>query len=346
MKQSILAALSIVGLAMSAPAHAQEQDDAAAETMTTGESAELKAFTEIFSSLFEKDETPIDPDMLARGEKVAAAVVPDGSYRKIMGETFQQIVEPMMAGLDEMPLSAVATFAGVPEDEIKIKEGASMGDLMMIIDPHFKERNRAMMNGITDIMIELSDDIEPLIRAGMARAYARRFSAGELDSVVGFFETEAGAKFAGESLSIFASREVMSASMEMMPKFMEKLFGQMEEITKGNGDIPPPRSFDDLSDEELDRLAELMGVPREELTGPMFGSYGIDEAADAAEDFGGMAESAEEAMRDSATPEWSEEDSARVAQLEAEYEAAFERYLDAMEAAGANARKKMQEESE
>ena len=43
---------------------------------------------------------------------------------------------------------------------------------------------------------------------------------------------------------------------------------------------------------------------------------------------------------------WSEEDRARVDRLEAEYDAALDRYFEAMEAAEANARKKMQEESE
>lgn len=321
-------------MALAGPALAQSEQEATVKTSAQQGADELEAFTKMFQNVIEKDDTPIDPEMLAKGERIAKAVVPKGSYRKIMAETFKKVVEPMMEGVDQIPLSVIANFAGVSEDEIKLKEGAKLSDLMAIIDPYYKERNRTMMSKLSDIMIDLSDDIEPSIRGGMAKAYARRFSAEDLEAVAQFYETKSGAKIAGESLGIFASPEVMSASMEMMPKFMERFFGEMEAITKGTDDLPPPRKFSDLSEEELNKMSELMGIDRGSMGGNAF-----DSVSEIAEE---IAEDLDDESADWNDPEsWSAEDREKVEKLEAESDAAFNTYYDALEKARENAKAKL-----
>ena len=336
MKKHILAGAAAVAVSIAAPAFAQDDQTASVQTSAEAGVKEMDEFAKIFANMFKKDDTPIDPVMLSKGERIAAAVVPKGSYRKVMAETFKTMIEPMMAGLDEMPLSAIAAFAGVGEDEIKLKEGATLSDLMMIVDPYFKQRNRAMMSSITDIMIDLSDDIEPSIRQGMARAYARRFSADELEAAATFYETEAGAKFAAESLAIYTSPEVMSASMEMMPQFMERFMGAIADITKGNGDIPPPRSFSDLADEEKNKLSELMGIDRDEM-----GAANVEELAEMAEE---IAEDLDEDAAWNDPVNWSAEERTEVERLEAESNTAFDKYYEAQEAARENAKKRLKKD--
>ena len=334
MKKLFLTTIASLGMAFSAPALAQEEPPTAPNADAGAK--DLEAFTKMFQNMFEKDETPIEPALLSKGERVAAAVVPKGSYRKIMAETFKKVVEPMMEGMDQIPLSTIATFAGVDEDEITLKEGANLADMMAIIDPYYKQRNRAMMTKLSDIMIDLSDDIEPSIRKGMAKAYARRFSVDELESVAQFFETKSGAKFAGESLAIFASPEVMSASMEMMPQFMERFFGAMEEITTGSGDIPPPRKLEDLSDVERNTLSELIGVDPDNMTGS------------ATDDFAELAEEMAEDMDDEAAwnqrENWTAADRAAVEKAEAQYDAAFDTFFDAEEKAKKNAKTRLKKD--
>jgi len=327
--------LATVAMALNlvAPASAQEGQSKVIETGTEKGAGELEAFTNMFQNIYKKDDTPIDPALLSKGERIAQAVVPQGSYRKIIAETFKSIVEPMMEGFDEVPLSVIASFAGVGEDEIKLKEGAKLSDLMMIVDPHYKKRNRTMMSKLSDIMIDLSDDIEPSIREGMAKAYARRFTAKDLEAVAQFYETESGAKIAGESLGIFASPEVMSASMEMMPQFMERFFGEMESITKGSDDLPPPRKFSDLSDEEIGKLSELMGVDRDAM-----GGGGVEEITAMAEE---LAEDLAEESAWNQPENWTAEDRAEVDRLEAEYDTAFDTYFEATEKAKATAKAKL-----
>ena len=60
------------------------------------------------------------------------------------------------------------------------------------------------------------DRIEPSYRAGLARAFATRFSAAELDELNRFFSTPVGARYAGESMLIYADPQVMAAMNELM----------------------------------------------------------------------------------------------------------------------------------
>ena len=267
MKKYLFLSAAAASMAIAIPAQAKTERQSHVETSAEQGAGELDAFTKMFENIYEKDDSPIDPALLAKGERIAKAVVPKGSYRKIIAETFKKVVEPMMEGVDQVPLSVITNFAGVSEKDVTLKPGAKLSDLMIIIDPHYKQRNRTMMSKLSEIMIDLSDDIEPSIRDGMAKAYARRFSAKDLEAVAQVYETESGARIAGESRGIVASPEVMSASMEMMPKFMERFFGEMEAITKGSEDLPPPRKFSDLSDEELDKMSELMGIDRGSMGG-------------------------------------------------------------------------------
>ncbi|MGB5483321.1 DUF2059 domain-containing protein [Parasphingorhabdus sp.] len=358
-KFALLAAAT--ALTLSGPVLAQDNQDKATASVAEKGANELEAFTKFFENMFPKDDTPIAPELLEKGERVAGAIVPTGSYRKIMAGTFQQIIEPMMAGMDDIPLSTIAAFAGVSEEDITLKEGATLSDLMIIVDPYYKQRNRAMMAQITDILIDMSDDMEPPIRTGLARAYARRFSANELEAAAQFYETDSGAKIAGESLAIFASPEVMSASMEMMPKFMERLMGVIGEIAEGSGDLPPRRSFGDLSEDELDTMAELMGVDRESMAEARDDhSYEMTSGAAevAAEEAAAAAVAAVDAACEADEECHSEADEARwadpknwsaaerdtVAELEAKHEAAFDKFFAAQEAAYQNAKKRLKKD--
>ena len=358
MRKFLLLGVAIAGLGFSGPVLAQDDRDTTATSVAEKGANEFDAFTKLFENMFKKDDTPIAPPLLTKGERIAQAIVPNGSYRKIMAETFQKIIEPMMDGMDEMPLSSIAGFAGVNEADIKLQEGAKLSDLMVIIDPYYQQRNRAMMTRITDILIDMSDDMEPPIRTGLARAYARRFSSDELEAAAQFYETASGAKIAGESLAIFASPEVMSASMEMMPRFMERMMGVMGDITKGSDELPPRRSLNDLSDEERDKMAELMGLDRKSLANARDDhSYEMtagaaeapaDEAA-AAVDVACEADDecySDEKAAQWADPEnWSAEERETVAKLEANHEAAFDKYFAAQEAASENAKTRLKKDS-
>lgn len=259
--------LPLTALAMAStltvPAQAAWQEETGAAEATSADNEELAKFLEIFK--IEDDGAPIEPDQLIRGEKVAAKLLPDGSYRKIMATTMQDVLDPMMSSMDQVPLSTIAQFAGIAESEFSPPDDTTLRQLMEIIDPYYKERQQRIFSGISEIIIDLSDQIEPAMREGMAKAYARRFSAAELDDVAAFLGTETGSKFGSESLAVFSSREVISASMEIMPEFFQRFSQEMGDPEAFMGDLPPQRSFEDISEEEWQRFAELLGIEREAI---------------------------------------------------------------------------------
>ncbi|MEO1045941.1 MAG: DUF2059 domain-containing protein [Pseudomonadota bacterium] len=253
-----------IAMVVAAPAQAiAAQDDTETTEAVSKEQEELDKFLELFQ--IDDDGEPIAPEQLAKGEDVAARLLPDGSYRRVMADTMGNIVEPMLGSIDRMPLSTITTFAGIPEDEISPPDDATLRDLMEIVDPHYEERQQVMVKAVFDIMIELSDELEPAIRQGLAKAYARRFTAAELDDISAFLSTDTGTKFGSESFAVYSSREVIGATMEMMPLFLERFMGELQNPEELMGDIPPQRSLDELSDEERKKLAELLGVPVDDL---------------------------------------------------------------------------------
>lgn len=114
-------------------------------------------------------------------------------------------------------------------------------------------------------MQEMFDDIEPAVRTGLARAYARRFTAQEMTEMVAFFKTPTGSKFAAESMPIYTSKEVLAASADMMPSLFEHMTDVNHKIEEKTADLPPVKSAEDLTKEERAELARLLGVSPEDL---------------------------------------------------------------------------------
>ena len=256
--------LSGAALAISltlAPMPVMAQDEAPQNS----EESFTEAIDAIFKDAFPVDDEPIDPAQLELGEQVAMRILPAGSYRRIMGETFQQMMGPIRDSFANLPVVQIAQIAGVPQEDISIQDNATIGELTAIIDPYFEQRQSAILGLISEILIGVMDEAEPGVRKGLARAYARRFAASEMNEMLAFFETDTGAKFAQESMAIYASKEVLAASAELAPSIFEKMAGIEEQITKRLADLPPERSFSDLSTEERARLAELLGVDADEL---------------------------------------------------------------------------------
>lgn len=256
--------LSGAALAISltlAPMPVMAQDEAPQNS----EESFTEAIDAIFKDAFPVDDEPIDPAQLELGEQVAMRILPAGSYRRIMGETFQQMMGPIRDSFANLPVVQIAQIAGVPQEDISIQDNATIGELTAIIDPYFEQRQSAILGLISEILIGVMDEAEPGVRKGLARAYARRFAASEMNEMLAFFETDTGAKFAQESMAIYASKEVLAASAELAPSIFEKMAGIEEQITKRLADLPPERSFSDLSTKERARLAELLGVDVDEL---------------------------------------------------------------------------------
>lgn len=228
------AGLALATAALVTPAHAQ---DAAAEA------------------------APLDPARLAAAQKMVGYLLPDGSYARMMEQSMDQIVAMSMNSVMDLPMRDLAALGGVSEQDLASAGEGTMREMMAILDPHFEERQtlsmRAMMSAMTGVMTSM----EPKVREGLSEAYAAQFTAAELNEITRFFETPAGGKYAASSMMVYMDPAVMARMQEMVPALMQEMPAIIEETKQATAHLPPPRSVDELTEEER---AKLGGMIRED----------------------------------------------------------------------------------
>jgi hypothetical protein len=211
---------------------------------------------------------PLTPEQEARvpaATKVVDSLFPVGTYREMMNDTIGPMTRSMVGAASQVPFSVMSASIGLSEEEAEGMSDATIGEVMALIDPAFEERV-ALSSGITtDLMDAVVDRIEPSMRAGLMRAYASRFTEAQLTEMQGFFETETGASFAKQSYLIFADPQVISAMGEAMPVIMEVMPDIMTKLEEDMAALPAPRSYSDLSEDEQQQLADLLGMTQEQL---------------------------------------------------------------------------------
>jgi hypothetical protein len=178
--------------------------------------------------------TPVDPARSAAAERVANALVPPGTYKRIMRDQFPQLMDGIvgqMFGLSAKTLRQPAA-AG---DKTLGQEAAER-------DPYFRERMKITMQVFADEMSPIYDEIEPEFRAGLAKAFARRFTLQQLGDQDAFFRTPSGRAFANDYLATFMDPEVMRSMMGAMPRLFKVMPTIAAKIEKATAHLPPPPS--------------------------------------------------------------------------------------------------------
>lgn len=240
---------------------------AAQDDTTAGGADSAEAVGKLLGNMFGEAEA-LSPEQEARmpmAEQVVERIFPAGTYVKMMNETMQPMMDSMMGSFMDLPINEIAKLTGVMTPEMESMGEGSINEVMAILDPAFEERTRAITSVTLELITDTMKQVEPSYRAGLARAYAVRFTEGELAELNTYFSTPTGSKYAAESMLIFADPQVMSAMNEMVPAMMNMMPSMMEKIAVASEQLPPARTFSELSDEERARLSELLGVPEDEL---------------------------------------------------------------------------------
>lgn len=175
-----------------------------------------------------------DAARLVAAEKAVAALVPQGIYMKMMREQFPRMMDAMMGGM-----------MGKTPNELGIPDSGADGDKPMrdtaaAADPHFEERMRIMTRVMSEEMGNVFEAIEPRVRTGLSRAFARKFNLDQLNAQNAFFATPAGKAFAGEYLTTFMDPEVVQEMMAATPEMMKAMPRIMEKAEAATKHLPPP----------------------------------------------------------------------------------------------------------
>ncbi|MEO1647951.1 MAG: DUF2059 domain-containing protein [Pseudomonadota bacterium] len=265
MRRILTTSLAALALATSAPAFAAQ--DEAATTEDTELQKELDAVGDLFGDMFGTAE-PLTDEQEARvpmAQQVVLKLFPEGTYSKMMEETMAPMMEGLLGSIAGSPAVTLLELTGLAPSQLNTVEEANLAEAVALLDPNASARNAeigdTMMTLITDIVVQ----IEPSYRAGLARAYAVRFTEAELTDLNTYFGTPVGQKYAAESFLIFADPQVMSSMNEMMPAVMEAMPAMMGDIGGIAEKYPKGRTFSALSADEQNQLAALLGTTLEDL---------------------------------------------------------------------------------
>lgn len=184
---------------------------------------------------------PVDPAKLVLARKAVDAVWPLGTYARLMGGQFQDMMDNMMGSMMGMRAADMSPVPGPAGSKSGDQTGdKTMGEVMAEADPHFEERLRIMNRVMMAEMSPIMDRMEPAVREGLSRSFARKFSVAQLEDLNRFFATPTGAMYASESMLLAMDPEVMSAMMKMVPELMKEMPNIMARLEAATAHLPPP----------------------------------------------------------------------------------------------------------
>lgn len=207
-----------------------------------------------------KNLPPIEPARLALGQKTMNALIPTGSLEKMIDNLYGKIFKTLMGELGGQSDLMISIKTGIDDDKISALDEATKGKIADMFDPHRKEREDQITEVFKPLISEALNDIEAPMREGMAKAYARKFSAAQLTDLNSFLATPTGSVYASEWMALQADPEVMVSVMKALPPMISKFMDRGPEIEKDMKDLPKERQLSDFSDKELASLAKLMKV--------------------------------------------------------------------------------------
>ena len=346
------------------------QGDVSSETYAADAKAKMQKEMDAAIALVEKmfdtsSLPPIEPARLSLAQQSMGALIPAGSLEKMIDNLYGKMFKTIMAELGGQSDLMLSIKTGVESDKIATLDEATKTKIADIFDPHRKEREDQITKVLKPLISEALTDLERPMRDGMAKAYARKFSAAQLTDLNSFLATPTGSLYASEWMALQADPEVMVAVMKALPPMVTKFMDRGPQIEKDMKELPKEKQLSDFSDKELASLAKLMKVDVKVLkeqrdmwkTDVIEATEAADAAADASYDgsaadaAAGAAEAAADAAAaatDYASDDpaydrsnWSAADLKRVEDLEtASGNAAFAA-AEAQEAAANNARKKL-----
>jgi hypothetical protein len=194
----------------------------------------------------------IDPARLTLARQTVEYVWPLGTYQRMMSASVDQMMDSMMNGMFDMKLGdMVPSGQEMTEEDRKIAE-TTMREAILKKDPHFEERMRITNKVMMGEMGAVLGKMEPAIREGLAKAYAKKFDIRQLTDLNGFFQTPTGRVYAAESILLFTDPEMMTAMTGSMPELMKSMPAIIEKVKKATAHVPEPPKADKDEDSDLD----------------------------------------------------------------------------------------------
>lgn len=211
--------------------------------------------------------TPADsrPAASPAATAIAARLFPNGTYRKMLGPSFTQMMSSMTGSMGSMPIGPFLKAAGIQEERAANLDKVTIQQIMDIVDPAYKQRMDLMMTSMFTEMMPLFESMEPDLRDGLALSLQANFTQVQLLELDRFFATPTGSSYASQQWLLFMDPAVMGKMQAQMPKIMEAMPSLVAKSMKAMEGLPKPKSYKALSKDERARLAALLGVDPKDL---------------------------------------------------------------------------------
>ena len=299
--------------------------DEAEDPVAASGQKEMDAMMSIFSKMFDTSNlAEPEPARLDLAKVTASKLLPDGAYAKIIDDMMGSILKPIFNVLPGLSDAQIVTATGAPEDAVAALTEENKAAVTQIIDPNHKQRGEQILGVMKPMISEAMAIIEPAMRHGLSRAYARKFTAAQLTAINGFFTTPAGGEFARESFALQADPEVLQATFKALPQIFTTFMGDEAKFKAKFDELPKQRELKDLSGAEMQQLAQLLGVDVGSLEDHKLLASAVDPYAE---------ETGQEPWY--AEDSWNAGERKKVKALEAKYDAASTRSASATESATA-----------
>jgi len=191
-------------------------------------------------------------------------MMPDGFYGKMMGDMMDKMMRPMMSMIAS-PEFVLGSRLEIDQETLAGLGEAEQIEVVTMLDPAYDQRVDVIVSVVTGKMAGMFSAMEGPMREGFSKAYAVRFDDAQLADIGAFFSTPTGGVYAKESMALFADPQVIQASMQALPAMMSE-FGDMETAMKeAMASLPSERQYADLTPEQRNRLAALLGVDPDNL---------------------------------------------------------------------------------
>lgn len=194
--------------------------------------------------------TSVDYDQrLLLARKAAAAIVAPGTMERVMKMSMGASQEAMMGAMLDTKASDVGATGKDKDQTLRQSISAK--------DPHWEERMKITNRVMGEEMGKLFAPMEPALREGMAKAYAKRFTVAELTDINRFFSSSAGASFARQSYEMMADPELLKEMMTAMPAMMKAMPAMMAKVKAATAHLPePPKAAEGDEQDEEDTEAD------------------------------------------------------------------------------------------
>ncbi|MBO9504290.1 DUF2059 domain-containing protein [Qipengyuania flava] len=274
--KKIVNAMAAAALVCAVPAAAQEDLEHSESAMSPGD---LDEFAGMMAGLFQTE--PLTEEQNARlpaAQAVVGEMMPDGFYGEMMAGMMDKMLRPMLTMFSQ-PEFVLGARLTVDAEAIEALEEAEQAELTAMLDPAYQARGDAMVAVLTSRMGGMFTAMEGPMREGLSKAYAVRFDDAQLADIAAFFATPTGGEYARESMALFADPQVMQASMQALPAMMSG-FGDIESaMREAMTALPAERGYDDLTEAQRKRMAELLDVDPAQLADLVNPPKPMDDAA-------------------------------------------------------------------